>query len=55
MLWFKWVLFALFVSSGVINLSHCRESYQPEKSSYWIYGLVAVLDTLVAIGIWVWL
>jgi len=55
MIWFKYVVFAIFVGSAIISIAHTRKSYQPTKSEPYIYALCAVLDTLCAICVWVWL
>ena len=54
MLWFKIGLIVLIGLSVASNIAKAN-GWRPEPSAAGTYAFCAVLDTLMVIGIWVWL
>lgn len=54
MLWFK-ILLMVIIALTIINDTAKAGGWQPEAPSPLVYAISAVLETLLIVGIWVWL
>ncbi|GAI37393.1 unnamed protein product [marine sediment metagenome] len=53
-MWFKYLIFALFIGETIIYLARMG-GWKPERGGPGVCFVVAVLSALIATGIWFWL